>query len=276
MTGLTLFHANRQIDTQRSLSARLERLQGQVTGPRLTAASDAPRDWAGIAVLDRQGTRLDAHGAALAAGRSDAGAADAVLGRIGDALARARELVIARGGPAADGAFLADAIAGVREEIAALMATTMADGRGMFPEGHITRAVPSAPGQMLPTAPAAAAVAGVPRADGTVASLDKMLVDMEAAVRGGDGIDEALSMATEAITHFATIHGRHGLAMARLDRAIEANGVQRLATSVDRSRLADTDVAEAIALIQSQLVTLDAARATMVRMSERNLLDLLR
>jgi flagellar hook-associated protein 3 FlgL len=61
----------------------------------------------------------------------------------------------------------------------------------------------------------------------------------------------------------------------RLQSLREASRAQDIDFAVERSELESTDISEAIALLNAQTLTLDAAQAAFARINRRTLLDLL-
>jgi flagellar hook-associated protein 3 FlgL len=100
---------------------------------------------------------------------------------------------------------------------------------------------------------------------------------MAAAVQGGNRaqLDSALATADTLIEHGTDVASAIGNAAARLDRLTDSQASRSIDLTAERSGLEDTDLTTAIATLNAQQLTLDAAQAAFARINRRSLFDLL-
>ncbi|HSJ78233.1 MAG TPA: flagellin, partial [Erythrobacter sp.] len=140
----------------------------------------------------------------------------------------------------------------------------------------------------VPVAPGTAIERGLPGSevfefdhDGTASSAFAVLGGLAAALNGGspdpagaalaaiDGLDTALDTVSRANTILGT-------RMSWVDQVQDQQATRGIVLAERRSRLGDTDIAEAIARLQQSLTALEASQAAFARVSELNLFRALR
>lgn len=267
-------HSNlRQVSRQQALSQMIARTQQQITEGRIVRSSDDPAGWAAASQIDRAAQNRAAWTANTNALNADAQTASATLAAIRDQLATAKALMIQSGGPSGSGSgatAIAAELTGIGETLARLLATRAMDGTALFASG-MPRAVPVGDGQTLDAAPDFGAVAGMGPAN--ILSI----VGQAATTAAADGDPAASLMALSGAMETLTLReAEQGVRMQRIAGRNDALSAEALRDSEARSAITDADVAEALVRITNGLTTLDAARSTFARMTQRTLFDVLR
>jgi flagellar hook-associated protein 3 FlgL len=153
--------------------------------------------------------------------------------------------------------------------------------------GNVTYAGTPSSGA-VPVAPGTAIERGLPGSEvfefdlgGTPTSAFAVLGGLAAALSGGspdpagaaaaalEGIDAALDTASRAQTILGT-------RMAWVEQVQQQQADRGIALAERRSRVGDTDIAEAIARLQQSLTALEASQAAFARVSSLSLFDALR
>lgn len=267
---------SREINRQSRLADQLEQTQIQVsTGQRIQRRSEDPSGFARASRLEQEKTAVAVWSRNVDQAMSRVAQADSVMESSSDLLARVGELVLAAGGPvnAADRNTIANEISAIADELASLGATTAPNGEPLFlpgSNGRMARFGSDTVFAALPGRDTAMAVGG--------RSIAVIVADAATAVRGGDAalIAAAGNEANGAIAHLADQRAQLGLAGARLERIGEALAARDIELSAERSELMDTNLSEAIARLNAQTLTLEAAQAAFARINRQTLFDLLR
>lgn len=267
---------SREINRQSRLADQLEQTQIQVsTGQRIQRRSDDPIGFARASRLGQEKAAVAVWARNVDQAVSRVAQADSVMTSASDLMARVGELVLAAGGPlnAADRNTIADELTAVADELASLAATTAPNGEPLFLPGSTGRTARFDSDSVfapLPGRDTAMAVGG--------RSIAVIATDAAAAVRGGNAalITAAGTDVNTAIAHVADQRAQLGLAGARLERIGEALAARDIDLATERSALMDTDLSEAIARLNAQTLTLEAAQAAFARINRQTLFDLLR
>jgi flagellar hook-associated protein 3 FlgL len=108
-------------------------------------------------------------------------------------------------------------------------------------------------------------------------SLSDDLRAAAAALQSGNqtNINAALTRIGSAVDHVANAASDHGVRASNIDRLIDTNAARGIETEAERSGLEDTDISSAIAKLNSQQITLEAAQAAFARLNRRTLFDIL-
>lgn len=77
------------------------------------------------------------------------------------------------------------------------------------------------------------------------------------------------------VEHIATVRSDIGVRGGRLDALENRLAEQQIELTAERSGLEDTDITEAVARLNSQQLTLEAAQAAFARISKKTLFDIL-
>ncbi len=261
----------REINRQQNLAQSIEKSQIAIsTGKRIQHASDDPVAAARVATIRQTQADDSVWSGNLALGGSLAAQADSVLKTLSDRMVRAGELVVAGANgnlSPSDRNTIARELSSIADEIDSYAATQSSLGQPLF------AANPSAMRFDVSTT-----FAPVPsRADvfetGGV-SIAQIVRDAANAVSSGTA-STALPSIQTATTHIADTASDIGVRAARMDRMREALSGRGIEYAAERSGLEDTDLTQAIATLNAQTLTLDAAQAAFARINRRTLMDIL-
>lgn len=266
----------RETNRQARLADQVQQTQIQVsTGQRIQRRSDDPTGFARAARLDQDNSASAVWSRNIDQAAARVAQADGVMASAGDLMARVGELVLAAGGPvnAADRGSIANEISALADEFASLAMTSAPNGEPLFlpgSEGRAARFDSNIAFAPLPGRDSAMAMSG--------RSMAVIVADAAAAVRSGDAarITAAANETNGAVAHLADQRARLGLTGARLERMGETLAARGIERAAERSALMDTDLSEAIARLNAQTLTLEAAQAAFARINRQNLFDLLR
>lgn len=272
MSGIR-FRIDSDIARQATLAARIAREQTRiVTQKRLQAASDDPAAAVRIAQLRAGQTDAAAWRDNVEAGIAVAASADATLGNLATLFDRARELAVngASDAPsAADRNTIAIELRALADEADSLSRATDATGQPVFPATPLK----------LPVGQGLRIAATTARADAYMfgaRDMGTLLRDAATLIAaGGAARSTALADITAASDQIATVRGEQGNRAARLDALRDRLTGSAADMAEARSALEDTDLAAAIARVQSGQTALDAARAGFARINRQTLFDLL-
>lgn len=264
-----------EIARQSKLAQDIARTQISIsTEKRIQIASDDPVAAARVATITRAQSDNTTYSGNLSLGASLASQADTALTALSNHMTRARELVIAGASStatAADRATYAQELRGIAADVAELRATKTSLDQPLFSTGAPTQ-FRVANGVLLAPVDSAANVferSGVP--------LTQDLTDAAAALEGGNAttIGASLDSISSAIGHVSDAAGDQGVRAARIDQLIDRNSATAIDMAAERSGLEDTDLTSAIAQLNSQQLTLEAAQAAFARVNRQTLFDLL-
>ncbi len=271
MINATGNRMTREIARQSRLAQDIAKTQVQIaTGKRITRASDDPVASARIATLRTAQANAVAWKANIDLGRTLAAQADLVLRTAAGLLARAQELAVAGANQAlavADRATIAAELASIADELDSLMATRTDLGEPLFASGA-ARLMRLDGDTIFAVVPSRAALF-----DSGGQSAAQHVRDTAAAVSAGGAVP--LAALGGAIDQMATAQAQIGLNAARLERLADSQAGRGIANAAERSLLEDTDLAEAIARLNAQTITLEAAQAAFARINRRTLFDIL-
>lgn len=272
MAGIRV-RIDQDIARQAALAARIARNQAAVsTQKRLASASDDPAAAARIGQLRRTQSAEAAWSSNVGAGIALAASADATLGNLAALFDRARELAVNAGSDAlsaADRNTIALELRAIADEADSLSAATDATGAPVFPATPLKLPVGLNLTVEATTSRSAAFMLGA-RDMGTLLRDSANLI-----AAGGPARATALTDITTAADQIATVRGEQGNRAARLD-TLRIRLIDSAASiAEERSTLEDTDLAAAIARVQADQLSLDAAQASFARINRRTLFDLL-
>ncbi|RJT25448.1 hypothetical protein D5I55_08555 [Chakrabartia godavariana] len=128
-------------------------------------------------------------------------------------------------------------------------------------------------------------VAPVPSADEVFqtggVSLAQQLRDAADALEIADPVarkaayTQSVQKLNDMVEHIATVRSDVGVRANRLDALENRLAEQNIELTAERSSLEDTDITEAVARLNSQQLTLEAAQAAFARISRKTLFDIL-
>ncbi|RST32260.1 flagellin-like protein [Sphingomonas ginkgonis] len=264
-----------EIARQTQLAKAVEQSQVTIsTGKRIQTASDDPAAAARIASLRQTQSDETVWSRTVELGKSLTGQADSVLKSLNDRLARVQELAVQGGSttlPQSSRDAIAAEIRSIAEEVDSLSASQSSLGQPLFSAGT-PRSMRFADGVVFAPVPGQAEVfapGGVP--------MGQQLETVAAAVQGGDPaqLGAALTTTDTLVRHGADAASAIGNAASRLDRLTDTHAARAIDLASERSSLEDTDLTTAIASLNAQQLTLEAAQSAFARINRRSLIDLL-
>jgi flagellar hook-associated protein 3 FlgL len=261
----------REINRQQNLARSISDSQISIsTAKRIQRASDDPVAAARVATL-RQSQADDAvWNGNLSLGGSLAAQADSVLKTISDRMLRANELVIAGANgnlSPADRNTIKQELISIADEIDSYAMTESSLGQPLFATNATVMRFDT--GTVFAPVPSRTDVFET----GGVA-ISQIVRDAANAVSTGT-TGTALSSIQSATAHIADTASNIGVRGARIDRMREALSGRGIEYAEERSGLEDTDLTQAIATLNAQTLTLDAAQAAFARINRRTLMDIL-
>lgn len=281
MVAITAQTMADEIRRQQKLSSEIADLQASISsGKQLTKSSQNPQNWVQISEIGRAQAQQSAWSANVAYAQSRAQKAETNMDDISNLLTRANELIISSNNTTlsvADRAAIAAELEGIRETVADLLVEKDYLGVPVFDIGASTM-IPVGKNYSVAAVPTQESLSQGIDVGGTPQTLDQILADAIAAVTSADPADRdasitALEAANDHITLARTLQG---VRTDRLDQAEARIDTVNLGLAERRSTLEDTDLTSALALIQSKMVSLEAAQATYARIAQQSLFDLIR
>jgi flagellar hook-associated protein 3 FlgL len=294
---------NRSLAQMADLRSGIERTRSQIaTGRRIERGSDDPAAAAQLRSVARrealavvEGDNAARLGQDLAAGADELEAVTALLQRARELALQAANTPTGVDGRRAIGFELeqlteelfsrANAVSLTGEPLFAGLSSGAAFTRDAA--GNVTYAGTPESGA-VPVAPGTAIARGLPGSEvfefdlnGTPTSAFAVLGGLVAALQGGapdpaaaanaaiEGIDAALDTTSRAVTILGT-------RMAWTEQVEAQQADRRVALAERRSRVGDTDIADAIARLQQTMTALEASQAAFARVSSLTLFNALR
>jgi len=294
---------NRSLAQMADLRSGIERTRSQIaTGRRLERGSQDPAAAAQLRSVARREALAQVEGDNAARLGQDLATAADELEAVTALLQRARELAVqaASSSTGADGRqAIAAELAQLEQELFSRANATALSGEPLFAgqssgtafirdaSGNVTYAGTPESGA-VPVAAGTAIERGLPGNEvfefdlaGTPSSAFAVLATLSTALQGGAGdpvaaagaaigeIDAALDTTNRATTILGT-------RMAWVEQVEAQQGERKIALAERRSRVGDTDIADAIAKLQQSLTALEASQAAFARISSLTLFDALR
>jgi len=264
-----------EINRQKSLARAVSDTQVSIsTGKKIQRPSDDPVAAARVDVIARAQANSKAWETNLDTGLSLNSQADTAVTGMADRMALARELVLAgSNGTLAqtDRNTIATQLDGIAEELDGLVARKSANGQPLFAPGTAlsVRYDENTVFAPLPSQAQVFDVGGV--------SLSQMVRDAATALRSGSApaIGASLTTLDTGVTKTADALGDIGQRGRRLQSLQEASRAHDIDLASERTDLEATDISEAVAKLNAQTLTLEAAQAAFARINRRTLLDLL-
>ena len=265
----------REIQRQSRLAGDVANSQVQIsTGKRIQRASDDPVAAARVGNIRTSQADNAAYARNVSLGTALVDQADTVMTSVSSLLARAQELTLAASNPTAnanDRATLAIEMTAIADEIDVLSASKSSLGGPLFSTAtpmamRLDADTVFAP---VPSRSAAFEVAST--------AISTQLRTASTAIAAGNApqIATALTELKAAIDHVANVHAEIGINAGRLERLRDTQAGASISLSAERSILEDTDLSSAIAKLNGQTITLEAAQAAFARINRRTLIDIL-
>ncbi|WP_447932411.1 flagellin [Sphingopyxis fribergensis] len=265
----------REIARQQKLADALERTQIQISGgKKLLRMSDDPVAARRIATIGTTQASMAAWSANINSGTALVSQADGVMKSVSNLMTRARELTLSAASDTtnpADRATIAAELGTIADELDALAATRDSNGEPVFATGaaRVMRFDSDVSFAPVPSAADVFVVGGN--------SLSTGVRDAAAAVAAGDraAMGTAITTLGAAISHVADKHAEIGLSGGRLDRIGDGLAMRGITLKDERSSVEDTDLDVAIAQLNAQDLTLQAAQAAFAKINRQTLFDIL-
>jgi flagellar hook-associated protein 3 FlgL len=265
----------REITRQRNIADQIDRTQTQIsTQKKLLRGSEDVVASRRIATIGTAQASTETWARNVKTAEAQVAQADTALATTGNLLARARELTLSAANESmnpADRASIAAELSAMADEIDGLAATRDVNGEPLFAAGDARTMrfgadVSFAP---VPSAADAFVMGGNP--------VSTALRDAAAAVGSGNdtAIDASLDTLAAGISHVADQRATTGLSASRLERIGDSLASRSISLADERSGLEDTDLSVAIAQLNAQNITLEAAQAAFARINRQTLFDIL-
>ncbi|MES2290883.1 MAG: flagellin [Pseudomonadota bacterium] len=264
-----------EIARQAKLAQDIAKTQISIsTTKRFQSASEDPLAAARVAQLNIAKANDTTWKNNLNLGASLASQADVTLASLSSGMLQANDLMIAGASntaSAADRATYAAQLRDLATQVDSLRSTTTSLGTPLFSTGTATAFRVDNGTTIAPAASAATVF------DRSGVSLSDDLRNAALALESGNQtqINTALSRIGTAVDHVANAAADQGVRGAQIDRLIDSNAARSIDTEAERSGLEDTDIQSAIAKLNSQQLTLEAAQAAFARLNRRTLFDIL-
>jgi flagellar hook-associated protein 3 FlgL len=264
-----------EIQRQSRLAQGIANTQTQIsTGKRIQRASDDPVAASRVATLRQAQANDAARAGNISLGISLTAQADGVMRSVSDMMARAQELAIAGASsalPAADRGVIATELNALADEIDLQSQVRSITGEALFTTGNpiAIRFDADSAFAPLPSHSKMFESGGV--------AVGQIVRDAAVAVASGNAahIGASITAVSNGVEHIANASASIGLNAARLDRLQESSAVRVNTFAEERSSLEDADLSAAIADLNAQTVTLEAAQAAFARINRRTLMDFL-
>lgn len=275
MINATGNRMTREIARQSRLSQDIAQTQIQVsTGKRLQRASDDPIASARVAALRTTQANVVVWGGNINVARTLTAQADGVLKSASDLLGRAKVLALSASNgtlAAADRAAISLELSAIADELDLLGATDSNLGEPLFAT-ESARLMRFDSDALFAPVPARAALFDI---GGQSAA--QHVRDAASAIGAGNSTTIATSLTAldGAINQMATAQAQIGINASRLERLAEVHAERGITIAAERSSLEDTDLTAAIAKLNAQTITLEAAQAAFARINRRTLFDIL-
>lgn len=275
MINATGNRMTREIARQSRLAQDIAQTQIQVsTGKRLQRASDDPVASARISALRTTQANTVAWGTNMNVARTLTAQADGVLKTASDLLGRAKELTLSASNgtlAAADRAAVSLELSAIADQLDGLGATESSLGEPLFATGS-ARLMRFDSDALFTPVPARAALF-----DSGGQSATQHVRDAANVIGAGNSAAIAISLTAldGAIDQMATAQAQIGINAARLERLAEVHAERSITIDAERSALEDSDLPTAIARLNAQTITLEAAQAAFARINRRTLFDIL-
>jgi len=279
MPGLTGTRLSLEISRQLSMARNLLKTQIQIgTGKRIERASDDPGAAARVAQLVRVQTNVQSWSSNVTLAQSLASHADSILSQLSDRAVQAQSSYVSAG----DSALGPDYRAAVANELRSIalemneMATTRNSlDQPLFASRNAAK-IPVADGLQVAPVPSADEVfqtGGVSLAQQLRDAADALEITNPATRKVA--YDQSIQKLNDMVEHVATVRSDVGVRAGRLDALENRLADQQIELTAERSGLEDTDITEAVARLNSQQLTLEAAQAAFARISKKTLFDIL-
>ncbi|MEO8722854.1 MAG: flagellin [Sphingobium sp.] len=269
-----------EIRRQQGLSKNIADLQASVSSTKkLNSPSQDPQAWVQVSEIGRQQAQQSAWKTNINYGNARAQKAEANLGQINTLFSRAHELMVRASSStlnASDQAAIVAELQGIRQSNQEFLNEKDYQGVPVFDDATPTL-VPVARGVNMDVVGTRQSVSDGIDVNGTPMTLDDILAQAVAAVQSTVPADRAASLTSleKGLDHVILNQSQQGIRGDRLDNASTSLTDIDQGLAERRSKLEDTDLTTALATIQSQLLSLEAAQSAFARINRQTLFDLI-
>lgn len=264
-----------EIRRQSNLARAISDSQSQIsTGKRLQTAADDPVASSRLAILRQSNANDAAWAKNISLAASLSAQADNTLKSASDLMGRAKELLLAGASSSvssSDRATMALELRDIAGELDGFQATTSLSGDRLFADVQplAMRIDKDVTTIAVPGRAEIFDVGGV--------NVSDLVRSAASALETGNGalISVSLSAIDDGISQIADSAAKVGLRAAQIDRVNESHLARKIEREAERAALEDTDLSQAIASLNAQTITLEAAQAAFARINRRTLFDIL-
>jgi flagellar hook-associated protein 3 FlgL len=285
MISGTRYRLTMEINRQLALGRDIALAQTQIsTGKSIQAPSDNPVAAARISSIARSQASESAWKGNLNLASALAARADTTLKAAGTALDRATELMVEGAtGTLSDEnrSTIALELRSLAQELAILKDAKDSRGGRLFMSGVSLR-IPVASGVQIIAVGTreelfeTVATAGGPKDVAAIVAAAADALELASPAARAAAIAVSVDEVAAAVEHISSARGEQGARANRVDQLLERQADSAIQLEEERSGLESTDVTAAIARLQSQQLTLQAAQAVFSRVNASTLFDVLR
>ncbi len=279
MVALTTQRIADEMRRQKALSNSIVNLQTSIsTGIKVAKPSDDPQAWVEISDIARAQAQQSAWKTNISYAQYRAATAENTMMEMSNLLTRAQELMTGAGSVLSDNdrSAIATELQTIKESIDSLLISKDALGVRVF-ESSVALKIPVAQNLAVEVAPTADSLTQGIDINGTPSSLDAIFANAIASLATDDATARgnsltALQAAGDHLTLALTPQGNRA---DRLDKLEESRVTTSINLTERRTALEEINLSEAIALLQSKTLSLEAAQATYAKLSQQTLFDLI-
>lgn len=279
MPGLTGTRLSLEISRQLSMARNLLKTQIQIgTGKRIERASDDPGAAARVAQLVRTQSNVQSWSSNVTLAQSLTSHADSILSQLSDRAVQAQSSYVSAGDSSLGAEYraaVANELRSIALEMSEMATTRNSLDEPLFASSNAAK-IPVADGLQVAPVPSADEVfqtGGVSLAQQLRDAADALEISDPVARRAAYG--QSIQKLNDMVEHIATVRSDVGVRGGRLDALENRLAEQQIELTAERSGLEDTDITEAVARLNSQQLTLEAAQAAFARISKKTLFDIL-
>jgi flagellar hook-associated protein 3 FlgL len=264
-----------EIHRQSALARQISETQISIsTGRRIQRGSDDPVAASRVANIRQAQSDNLTWKSNLVQGSALAAHADGIVQNLTDRMARAQELMVAGSSGnlnPADRAVIAFELNEIASEIDEFSVSRSALNSPVFAAANANEIRFSADEAFAPVPSRSEVFEYGGNSLGTI-----VRAAATAAASGSPAETGAsLSALNAAAAHTADMAADVGVRAAKIERMREALELKNVEFAAERSQLEDTDLSEAIARLNAQMLTLEAAQSSFARINRRTLFDIL-
>lgn len=280
MVAITTQAMADEIHRQQLLARTIAADQAAVSsGKRITLPSQDPQNWVQISDIGRAQSQNSAWATNISYAEGRSAKAETNLGELNTLFSRARELMVRAStstlDPAGKAAVMAE-LNSIRSGVSDLLNEKDYQGVPVFDDTNPTM-VPVSRGLTLEAVGTRQSIESGITVNSVARTLDDIVLEAYNAVSSGTqaALNASLTSLDAGLNHVILQQSIQGIRSDRLETAQEQNTGIQLDLKERRSSLEDTDLAETLARIQANLLSLEAAQSAFARINRQSLFDLI-